>query len=135
MPRCSDVLIRTLLDLGIGKIVGIPGAETLPVMDAILSSEMEFVCVREENAAAFMSLTESRLSGKPGVCLTTVGPGASNILLGTGTAHLDRAPLIILTGEFSQRIRSEPHRQSLAQNEIFKNVTKYSREISDIGKV
>lgn len=135
MPRCSDVLIRTLIDLGITKIVGIPGGETLPIMDAIMLSDMEFICVREENAAAFMALTESRLSGKPGVCLTTVGPGAANILLGVSTAHLDRVPMIVLTGEFSLRIRSEPHRQSLAQNNIFTNITKYSREISDIAEV
>ncbi|MGE4274633.1 MAG: thiamine pyrophosphate-binding protein [Candidatus Methanomethylophilaceae archaeon] len=129
MTRAADVLARTLASQGVRTVHGIPGGETVHVMDSILQSGLEFICVRDENAAAFMAMGASRMNGSPGVCLTTVGPGASNIFLGTATANLDHIPLLVLTGDFEKRVRGEPHRQGFDQQTAFSVFTKYSRRI------
>ncbi|MDD3398293.1 MAG: thiamine pyrophosphate-binding protein [Candidatus Methanomethylophilaceae archaeon] len=131
MQRASDALVDALHSFGIRAVHGIPGGETVHVMDSILQSGMEFICTRNESPAAFMAMGSSRIHGRPEVCLTTVGPGASNIYLGAGTALLDRVPLLILTGEFESRVRAEPHRQGFDQQAAFSVLCKYSRRIED----
>ena len=119
MTRASDALVDALRSFGIAVVHGIPGGETVHVMDSILQSGMPFICTRNENPAAFMAMGASRGHGRPEVCLTTVGPGASNIYLGAGTALLDRVPMLILTGEFDAQVREEPHRQGFDQQAAF----------------
>ena len=94
--RAADLLVRCLEAEGVRWIFGIPGEETLDVSDALDSSSIEFVPVRHEQAAAFMADVQGRLTGRAGVCLGTLGPGATNLVTGIADAFLDRAPLVAL---------------------------------------
>src|SRR5699024_12678563 len=83
--RASDVMVVALEDEGVERIFGIPGEENIDFIDSVRQSSIEFVLTRHEQAAAFMAATYGRLTGRPGVCLTTLGPGALN--LATGAAY------------------------------------------------
>ncbi len=88
MPKGSDLLVRALEDEGVERIFGIPGEENLDVVESLRTSKIELVLTRHEQAAAFMAATYGRLTGKPGVCLSTLGPGALNFTTGAAYAHL-----------------------------------------------
>src|SRR5699024_10394560 len=77
--RASDVMVRALENEGVERIFGIPGEENIDFLDSVRQSSIEFVLTRHEQAAAFMAATYGRLTGRPGVCLTTLGPGALNL--------------------------------------------------------
>lgn len=127
---CSDAVAKTLKKNGIGRVFGIPGGETLHIVDAIASKDIDLVITRQENAAAFMALMGARYCGKTGVCLTTIGPGATNVVMGAGTATLDFAPLLVLTGELPASERTHPRKQYVNQNAIFSAVCKASYTLS-----
>ena len=90
--KASELLIRCLENEGVRYVFGVPGEENLDVMDALLDSSISFVVTRHEQGAAFMADVQGRLTGKAGVCLSTLGPGATNLLTGVADAYLDRAP-------------------------------------------
>ena len=96
--KTSDLLVKCLENEGVQFVFGIPGEETLDLMDSLSKSSIRFVLTRHEQAAAFMADAYGRLSGKAGVCLSTLGPGATNLLTGIADAFLDRAPLVAITG-------------------------------------
>ncbi len=129
MRRASDALVEALVSEGIDCVHGIPGGETIHLMDSILRAGLRFICCRGESPAAFMAQGASRIHGRPEVCLTTVGPGASSAHLGCGTALLDRVPMLLLTGDFGSQTLSEPHRQGFDQQAAFAAVSKSSRRI------
>ena len=91
MKTC-DLIVKCLENEGVEYIFGIPGEETLDFMDSLSRSKITFVLTRHEQAAAFMADAYGRLTGKAGVCLSTLGPGATNLLTGIADAYLDRAP-------------------------------------------
>ena len=99
MIKGSDLLIKALENEGVDKIFGIPGEENLDVVESIRNSKIELVLTRHEQAAAFMAATYGRLTGKPGVCITTLGPGALNLSTGAAYSLLGAMPLIMLTGQ------------------------------------
>jgi len=108
--KASDLLLRCLEAEGIEYIFGVPGEENADVMISLLDSKIEFVVCRHEQAAAFICDVYGRLTGKPAVCLGTLGPGATNLLTGVGDANMDRAPCIVLTGQASTtRCHKESH--------------------------
>ena len=82
--RASDLLVRCLENEGVQFIFGVPGEENLDVMDSLLGSSIRFITTRHEQGAAFMADVYGRLSGKAGVCLSTLGPGATNLITGGG---------------------------------------------------
>ena len=88
--KASELLVRCLEHEGVRYIFGVPGEENLDVMDALLDSSVRFVVARHEQGAAFMADVQGRLTGKAGVCLSTLGPGATNLLTGVADAYLDR---------------------------------------------
>ena len=96
--KSADLLVRCLENEGVEYIFGIPGEENLDVMDALLDSPIEFITVRHEQGAAFMADVYGRLTGKPGVCLATLGPGATNLVAGPADGNMGRAPLVVITG-------------------------------------
>ena len=127
--NASELLIRCLENEGVRYIFGIPGEESLDVMDALLDSSIRFVVTRHEQGAAFMADVQGRLTGKAGVCLSTLGPGATNLLTGVADANLDRAPLVALTAQVSlDRMHKESH-QSIDVRSMFRSVTKWNAEI------
>src|SRR3954452_21977688 len=96
--RAADVFVECLENEGVGRVFGIPGEETLDLNHALHGSSIDFVAVRHEQAGAYMADVCGRLTGRAGVCLGTLGPGALNLVTALADAHLDRAPLVALTG-------------------------------------
>jgi acetolactate synthase I/II/III large subunit len=99
MSKGSDLLVAALENEGVERICGVPGEENLDVLESLRSSKIKFVVTRHEQAAAFMAATYGRLTGKPGVCLSTLGPGALNFSTGAAYALLGAMPMILITGQ------------------------------------
>src|SRR4026207_320590 len=95
----AHLLVECLENEGVEYVFGLPGEENLQVIDAIASSSIRFITTRDERGAAFMADTYGALTGKAGVCLSTLGPGAINLLLGVANAQLDSHPLVALTAQ------------------------------------
>ncbi|HXY74390.1 MAG TPA: acetolactate synthase large subunit [Dehalococcoidales bacterium] len=132
--RTSDLLVKCLENEGVEFVFGIPGEETLDLMDSLSRSNIKFILTRHEQAAAFMADAHGRLTGKAGVCLSTLGPGATNLLTGVADAYLDRVPLVAITGQAELgRIHKESH-QYIDIVENFETATKWNTriEVSDV---
>jgi acetolactate synthase-1/2/3 large subunit len=131
MPKASDVLVECLEAEGVRFVFGIPGEETLDLNESLDRSSIEFVPVRHEQAGAFIADVCGRLTGRAGVCLGTLGPGATNLVTGVADAFLDRAPLVALTGQVDmERMHKESH-QHLDVLEIMRPITKWNARVSD----
>jgi acetolactate synthase-1/2/3 large subunit len=127
--KSSDLMVKCLENEGVEFVFGIPGEETLDLMNSLSETKIKFILTRHEQAAAFMADAYGRLSGKTGVCLSTLGPGATNLLTGIGDAFLDRAPLLAITGQADLgRIHKESH-QYIDIVENFETVTKWNTRI------
>ncbi|WP_331000286.1 acetolactate synthase large subunit [Pseudosulfitobacter pseudonitzschiae] len=99
MPKGSDLFVAALENEGVDRIFGVPGEENLDIVESLRTSRIELVLTRHEQAAAFMAATHGRLTGRPGVCLATLGPGALNLATGAAYAHLGAMPMILITGQ------------------------------------
>src|SRR5262252_4730281 len=99
MLKGSDLLVAALENEGVERIFGIPGEENLDLVESLRKSSIELILTRHEQAAAFMAATHGRLTGKPGVCLTTLGPGALNLTTGAAFAQLGAMPMVMITGQ------------------------------------
>ncbi len=99
MTKGSDLFVAALENEGVDRIFGVPGEENLDMVESLRNSGIELVLVRHEQAAAFMAATHGRLTGRPGVCLATLGPGALNFSTGAAYAHLGAMPMILITGQ------------------------------------
>ena len=126
----SELLVRCLEEEGIEIIFGLPGEENADFMMALEKSEkIRFVLTRHEQGAAFMAEAYGRLTGNPAGCLSTLGPGATNLITGVADANMDRAPMIVLTGQGStDRLHKESH-QIMDTVSMFKPVTKWATSI------
>lgn len=127
--KAAELLVRCLENEGVDLVFGLPGEETLELTDALLGSRTRFIEARHEQGAAFMADVYGRLSGKAGVCLSTLGPGATNLLTGVADAFLDRAPLVAITGQASLNRRHKESHQYIDVMSMFKPVTKWSASI------
>jgi acetolactate synthase-1/2/3 large subunit len=99
MHNGADLLVAALENEGVERIFGVPGEENLAVVEALRRSKIALVLTRHEQGAAFMAATYGRLTGKPGVCLSTLGPGALNLCTGAAQALLGAMPMILITGQ------------------------------------
>ncbi len=125
----AELLVRCLENEGVRYIFGLPGEENLHVLEALKHSSIQFITTRHEQGAAFMADVYGRLTGKPGVCLSTLGPGATNLMTGVADANLDRAPLVAITGQVgTDRMHIESH-QYLDLVAMFAPVTKWNAQI------
>ena len=97
----AEKLVECLVQEGVEVIFGIPGEENLEVIEALTKSPIRFITTRHEQGAAFMADVYGRLTGKAGVCLATLGPGATNLITGVADANSDGAPLVAITGQVS----------------------------------
>src|SRR2546421_11466382 len=108
--RASDVFVECLEAEGVKHVFGIPGEETLDLNESLADSSIEFVPVRHEQGAAYMADVWGRLTGRAGVCLGTLGPGAMNLVTAAAGADLDRAAMVALTGAgCRERVQMEVH--------------------------
>ncbi len=127
--KVSDLLVRCLENESVEYVFGIPGEETLDLMESLRTSKIRFILTRHEQAAAFMADAYGRLTGKAGVCIATLGPGATNLLTGIADAYLDRSPLVAITGQADmKRVHKESH-QYIDIVENFRTVTKWNGRI------
>ena len=125
----AELLIRCLENEGVKYIFGLPGEENLHVLEALQDSSIQFITTRHEQGAAFMADVYGRLTGCAGVCLSTLGPGATNLMTGVADANLDRAPLVAITGQVgTDRMHIESH-QYLDLVAMFAPVTKWNAQI------
>jgi acetolactate synthase-1/2/3 large subunit len=125
----AGLLVRCLENEGVKYIFGIPGEENIDVMDALLSSSGQFVTCHHEQGAAFMADVWGRLTGEPGVCMSTLGPGATNLITGFADANMDRAPIVAIAGQGSTaRLHKESH-QILDLVNLFAPISKYSTQV------
>ncbi len=129
--KASDLFVRCLEAEGVTHIFGLPGEENADLMISLLDSPIDFVLCRHEQAAAFMADAYGRLTGQPGVCLATLGPGATNLVTGVADANMDRAPLVALLGQAStNRLHKESH-QNMDSIAMFQPITKWSQSIAN----
>jgi len=125
----AELLVRCLENEGVRYVFGLPGEENLHVLEALKNSSIQFITTRHEQGAAFMADVYGRLTGKAGVCLSTLGPGATNLMTGVADANLDGAPLVAITGQVgTDQMHIESH-QYLDLVAMFAPVTKWSTQI------
>jgi acetolactate synthase I/II/III large subunit len=128
--RASDVFVECLEAEGVKYVFGIPGEETLDLNQSLANSSVSFVPVRHEQGGAYMADMYGRLTGRAGVCLGTLGPGAMNLVTAIGDAFLDRAPLVALTGQADlERMHKESH-QFIDLVELFRPITKWNARVT-----
>ncbi len=121
----ARVIVECLENEGVEIVFGLPGEENLHTIDALADSSIRFVTTRDERGAAFMADTYGALTGRPGVCLATLGPGAINLMLGVANAQLDSHPLVALVAQASlDRIYKESH-QFVDLVSLFRPITKW----------
>lgn len=124
--KAAELAIKCLENENVAYMFGIPGEENLDLMDALLESKIQFIQTRDERGAAFMADVYGRLTGKAGVCLATLGPGAMNLVTGVADANMDRAPLVAITGQAGlDRMHKESH-QYMDVVSVFKPMTKWN---------
>ncbi|MEL6488780.1 MAG: acetolactate synthase large subunit [Cyanobacteria bacterium J06634_6] len=125
----AELLVRCLENESVEYIFGLPGEENLDLLQALKRSSIQFITTRHEQGAAFMADVYGRLTGKAGVCLSTLGPGATNLMTGVADANLDRAPLVAITGQVgTDRMHIESH-QYLDIVAMFDPVTQWNKQI------
>ena len=135
MPKGSDLLVAALANEGVKRIFTVPGEENLDVVESLRSSEIELILTRHEQGAAFMAATYGRLTGKPGVCMTTLGPGALNLTTGAAYALLGAMPMIMITGQKAIMKSRQAGFQIVDVVSAFKPLTKMSRQIVSTGTI
>lgn len=125
----ADLLVKSLEEEEVKYIFGIPGEETLDLIEAIEKSSIRFIPTRHEQGAAFMADIYGRLTGKAGVCLSTLGPGATNLVTGVADANLDGAPLLAITGQVGTDKMHITSHQYLDLVHMFEPITKRSKQV------
>ena len=125
----SELLVRCLERERVNLVFGVPGEECSDLLLALEGSQTRFVTCRHEQGAAFMADMVGRLTGEAGVCLSTLGPGATNLVTGVASANLDRSPLVAITGQAeTQRLHKESH-QVMDVVGLFKPITKWTHSV------
>jgi acetolactate synthase I/II/III large subunit len=128
--KASEVFVQCLEAEGVRYVFGIPGEETLDLNESLADSSIQFVPVRHEQGGAYMADAYGRLTGRAGVCLGTLGPGATNLVTAVADAFLDRAPLVALTGQSDlERMHKESH-QYIDLIGILRPVVKWNARVS-----
>jgi acetolactate synthase-1/2/3 large subunit len=133
--KAAELFVKCLETEKVEFVFGIPGEENIDVMDALLDSPITFVTTHHEQGAAFMADVYGRLTGRAGVCMSTLGPGATNLITGVADANMDRAPVVAIAGQgATTRLHKESH-QILDLVSMFLPITKYATQILDPGIV
>ena len=127
--KASDLFVKCLEEEGVERIFGVPGEENADVMISLNDSKIDFVLCRHEQAAAFAADAYGRLTGKAGVCLATLGPGATNLVTGLADANMDRAPVVAIIGQGStKRLHKESH-QNMDSVAMMRPISKWAQTI------
>ena len=127
--NCSELFVSALENEGVTQIFGVPGEENLDMVEALRRSSIKLVVTRHEQAAAFMAATHGRLTGRPGVCLATLGPGALNLTTGAAYALLGAMPMVMITGQKGILSRKQAGFQMVDIVATMTPLTKMARQI------
>jgi acetolactate synthase-1/2/3 large subunit len=126
----AQYLARKLSNEGVRYVFGIPGGPSIPYMEAFRDEGIEFILVSNEAAAGFMADVTARLTGTPGICHATFGPGATNLSTGAGSGLLDRSPMLILTTEIGDKMRHRTVQMNIDHQQLFAPLTKASFRVA-----
>jgi len=127
--KASDLFIKALEKEGVEYIFALPGEENLDFLNSLKNSSIQLILTRHEQGAGFMAATYGRLTGRPGVCMSTLGPGATNMTTSTAFAQLGAMPMVVITGQKPIRSSKQGQFQILDTVDLFKPLTKYTRQI------
>jgi acetolactate synthase I/II/III large subunit len=127
--KVAQLFIKCLEQEGVQYMFGVPGEENIDLMDAVLDSSIKFIVTRHETSAAFMAGTYGRLTGKPGVCLSTLGPGATNLLTGVANSNMDLNPIVAITGQAGLDRQHKISHQYYDLVHIYEPVTKWNAQV------
>ncbi|HEV8209091.1 MAG TPA: acetolactate synthase large subunit [Vicinamibacterales bacterium] len=133
--KASDLFVKALENEGVDRIFAVPGEENLDVVESLRTSSIELVLVRHEQSAAFMAATHGRLTGRPGVCMSTLGPGALNLVTGAAYAHLGAMPMILITGQKAIMSSRQARFQIVDIVATMRPLTKSSRQIISAASI
>jgi len=133
--KSSDLMVRALENEGVEYIFGIPGEENLDFLNSLIGSSIQLVLTRHEQAAGFMAATFGRLTGKPGVCLSTLGPGATNFVTAAAYAQLGAMPMVMLAGQKPIKKSKQGRFQIVDVVDLMRPITKYSQQVVDGGNI
>ena len=133
--NASDLFVKALENEGVERIYGVPGEENLAFLEAMRKSNINFILTRHEQGAAFMAATYGRLTGKPGVCLSTLGPGATNLVTGAAYAQLGGFPLVMITGQKPIKHSKQGLFQIIDIVSMMKPITKYAKQIVNVDMI
>ena len=127
--KASDLFVRALEAEGVEYIFGIPGEENLDFLDSLSRSNIKLILTRHEQAAGFMAATLGRLTGKVGVCLSTLGPGATNFVTAAAYAELGGMPMLMITGQKPVKSSKQGQFQIVDVVQMMSPLTKYTRQL------
>lgn len=127
--KASDLFVKALENEGVEYIFGIPGEENLDFLESLRTSKIKLILTRHEQAAGFMAATYGRLTGKAGVCISTLGPGATNFVTAAAYAQLGGMPMLMITGQKPIKSSKQGHFQIVDIVEMMRPVTKFSKQI------
>lgn len=133
--KASDLLVSALEVEGVRYVFGVPGEENLDFLESLRTSPIEFVVTRHEQAAGFMAATWGRLTGKPGVCLSTLGPGATNLTTAVAYSLLGGMPLVCITGQKPIKESKQGRFQILDVVRMMEPITKFSKQVVDANNL
>ncbi len=132
--QVSELIVKYLEKLGIRHIFGIPGAHILPIYDSLYDSSIHSILVKHEQGASFMAGGIARSCGEIAACITTAGPGATNLVTGVANAYADQLPLLVITGETPTHIfgkgglqESSGEGGSIDQKQLFQGISRYHK--------
>ena len=127
--KASDLFVRALEAEGVEYVFGIPGEENLDLLESLRTSTIRLILTRHEQGAGFMAATYGRLTGKPGVCLATLGPGATNFVTAAAYAQLGAMPMMMITGQKPVKLSKQGHFQIVDVVAMMQPLTKYTKQI------
>jgi acetolactate synthase-1/2/3 large subunit len=133
--KTSDLFLRCLEAEGVEYIFGLPGEENADLMISLLDSSIKFILTRHEQSAAFMADVYGRLTGKVGVCLSTLGPGATNLTTGIANANMDRSRVLAITGQTDSNMLHKESHQNMDVITMFKPITKWNQSIRNADNI
>lgn len=135
--RGDDILVKSLVAQGVERIFCVPGESYLPVLDALydVRDQIDLVVCRQEGGAAYMADAHGKLTGRPGVCMVTRGPGATNASVGIHTSFQDSTPVVLLVGQVARGIRDREGFQEVDFRAMFAPLAKWVAEIDDPARV
>lgn len=133
--KASDLFVKALENEGVEYIFGIPGEENLDLLESLSASSIQLVLTRHEQAAGFMAATYGRLTGKAGVCLATLGPGATNLVTAAAYAQLGGMPMMMITGQKPIKISKQGQFQIVDIVDMMRSLTKYTKQLVSAANI